>query len=113
MISALMLERLVLLAVHAVIVNFVCMIHGEKTRPRLLPCTKQTAATCRYIFKCHTLCSGERERVKSFLVVYVLFFFFFFFRGAFSVVRRCVKKSSGQEYAAKIINTKKLSARGM
>ncbi|CAB1338127.1 unnamed protein product, partial [Coregonus sp. 'balchen'] len=33
------------------------------------------------------------------------------FRGAFSVVRRCVKKSSGQEFAAKIINTKKLSAR--
>uniref|UniRef100_A0A8C0XUM5 calcium/calmodulin-dependent protein kinase n=1 Tax=Cyprinus carpio carpio TaxID=630221 RepID=A0A8C0XUM5_CYPCA len=32
-------------------------------------------------------------------------------KGAFSVVRRCVKISSGQEYAAKIINTKKLSAR--
>ncbi|XP_051240623.1 calcium/calmodulin-dependent protein kinase type II delta 2 chain isoform X8 [Dicentrarchus labrax] len=32
-------------------------------------------------------------------------------KGAFSVVRRCIKISSGQEYAAKIINTKKLSAR--
>uniref|UniRef100_A0A8D2IYB1 Calcium/calmodulin dependent protein kinase II alpha n=1 Tax=Varanus komodoensis TaxID=61221 RepID=A0A8D2IYB1_VARKO len=32
-------------------------------------------------------------------------------KGAFSIVRRCVKVLSGQEYAAKIINTKKLSAR--
>ncbi|XP_046419943.1 calcium/calmodulin-dependent protein kinase II isoform X9 [Neodiprion pinetum] len=32
-------------------------------------------------------------------------------KGAFSVVRRCVQKSSGLEFAAKIINTKKLSAR--
>ncbi|XP_039677694.1 calcium/calmodulin-dependent protein kinase type II delta 1 chain isoform X5 [Perca fluviatilis] len=32
-------------------------------------------------------------------------------KGAFSVVRRCLKISTGQEYAAKIINTKKLSAR--
>uniref|UniRef100_A0A8C4VM93 calcium/calmodulin-dependent protein kinase n=1 Tax=Gopherus evgoodei TaxID=1825980 RepID=A0A8C4VM93_9SAUR len=45
-------------------------------------------------------------------------FFFFFLsfplcRGAFSVVRRCVKLCTGHEYAAKIINTKKLSARGM
>ncbi|XP_004386169.1 calcium/calmodulin-dependent protein kinase type II subunit beta [Trichechus manatus latirostris] len=33
------------------------------------------------------------------------------YRGAFSVVRRCVKLCTGHEYAAKIINTKKLSAR--
>uniref|UniRef100_A0A3Q2H701 calcium/calmodulin-dependent protein kinase n=1 Tax=Equus caballus TaxID=9796 RepID=A0A3Q2H701_HORSE len=32
-------------------------------------------------------------------------------KGAFSVVRRCVKLCTGHEYAAKIINTKKLSAR--
>ncbi|XP_024938225.1 calcium/calmodulin-dependent protein kinase type II alpha chain isoform X21 [Cephus cinctus] len=32
-------------------------------------------------------------------------------KGAFSVVRRCVQKSSGLEFAAKIINTKKLSTR--
>uniref|UniRef100_A0A672NPE7 calcium/calmodulin-dependent protein kinase n=1 Tax=Sinocyclocheilus grahami TaxID=75366 RepID=A0A672NPE7_SINGR len=37
--------------------------------------------------------------------------FFLIYRGAFSVVRRCLKISTGQEYAAKIINTKKLSAR--
>lgn len=35
-----------------------------------------------------------------------------FHRGAFSVVRRCMKISTGHEFAAKIINTKKLSARG-
>nr|XP_014334800.1 PREDICTED: calcium/calmodulin-dependent protein kinase type II subunit beta [Bos mutus] len=34
-----------------------------------------------------------------------------FAAGAFSVVRRCVKLCTGHEYAAKIINTKKLSAR--
>ncbi|KAK9395393.1 RNA-binding protein 14-like [Crotalus adamanteus] len=33
-------------------------------------------------------------------------------KGAFSVVQRCVKKTSSQEFAAKIINTKKLSERG-
>uniref|UniRef100_A0A4W3HGN1 calcium/calmodulin-dependent protein kinase n=1 Tax=Callorhinchus milii TaxID=7868 RepID=A0A4W3HGN1_CALMI len=32
-------------------------------------------------------------------------------KGAFSVVKRCVKTLIGQDYAAKIINTKKLSAR--
>uniref|UniRef100_A0A8C6T4C9 Protein kinase domain-containing protein n=1 Tax=Neogobius melanostomus TaxID=47308 RepID=A0A8C6T4C9_9GOBI len=32
-------------------------------------------------------------------------------KGAFSIVRRCAKVHTGQEYAAKIINTKKLSAR--
>ncbi|KAF3815529.1 hypothetical protein GH733_016482 [Mirounga leonina] len=34
-------------------------------------------------------------------------------KGAFSVVRRCMKIPTGQEYAAKIINTKKLSARDL
>ncbi|PWA16037.1 hypothetical protein CCH79_00018743, partial [Gambusia affinis] len=33
-------------------------------------------------------------------------------KGAFSIVKRCMKISTGHEYAAKIINTKKLSARG-
>uniref|UniRef100_A0A8K9UQ91 calcium/calmodulin-dependent protein kinase n=1 Tax=Oncorhynchus mykiss TaxID=8022 RepID=A0A8K9UQ91_ONCMY len=33
------------------------------------------------------------------------------YTGAFSVVKRCLRISSGQEFAAKIINTKKLSAR--
>ncbi|XP_063984784.1 calcium/calmodulin-dependent protein kinase type II alpha chain isoform X20 [Diachasmimorpha longicaudata] len=32
-------------------------------------------------------------------------------KGAFSVVRRCVQKSTGLEFAAKVINTKKLSQR--
>ncbi|XP_041118725.1 calcium/calmodulin-dependent protein kinase type II delta chain isoform X11 [Polyodon spathula] len=32
-------------------------------------------------------------------------------KGAFSVVKKCLKISTGQEFAAKIINTKKLSAR--
>ncbi|XP_011500180.1 PREDICTED: calcium/calmodulin-dependent protein kinase type II alpha chain isoform X2 [Ceratosolen solmsi marchali] len=32
-------------------------------------------------------------------------------KGAFSVVRRCVQKSTNNEFAAKIINTKKLSTR--
>lgn len=44
--------------------------------------------------------------------LFFLSFFSAFYRGAFSVVRRCVKLCTGQEYAAKIINTKKLSARG-
>jgi hypothetical protein len=43
---------------------------------------------------------------------YMLTFVFIFVRGAFSIVRRCIQKSSAQEFAAKIINTKKLSTRG-
>lgn len=37
---------------------------------------------------------------------------FIFRRGAFSIVKRCVQKSTGLEFAAKIINTKKLTTRG-
>ena len=44
--------------------------------------------------------------------IYLLIVFFLCFRGAFSIVRRCIQKSTAQEFAAKIINTKKLSARG-
>lgn len=40
------------------------------------------------------------------------FFLFFSRRGAFSIVKRCVQKSTGLEFAAKIINTKKLTSRG-
>ncbi|CAH8430218.1 unnamed protein product [Dicrocoelium dendriticum] len=34
-------------------------------------------------------------------------------RGAFSIVRRCIQLSTGLEFASKIINTKRLSARDM
>lgn len=50
---------------------------------------------------------------KECIYDYYWFFFFLFSRGAFSIVRRCIQKSSGQEFAAKIINTKKLSTRGI
>lgn len=55
---------------------------------------------------CYAHSSLQKEKVNKHFYVCIQF------RGAFSVVRRCVKISSGQEYAAKIINTKKLSARG-
>ena len=35
----------------------------------------------------------------------------FIIRGAFSVVKRCVQKATSLEFAAKIINTKKLTSR--
>lgn len=41
-----------------------------------------------------------------------IFIFLFCCSGAFSIVKRCVQKSTGLEFAAKIINTKKLATRG-
>jgi len=43
----------------------------------------------------------------------ITYWVLFYFRGAFSIVRKCIQKSTGQEFAAKVINTKKLSTRGM
>uniref|UniRef100_A0A673XPB2 calcium/calmodulin-dependent protein kinase n=1 Tax=Salmo trutta TaxID=8032 RepID=A0A673XPB2_SALTR len=48
---------------------------------------------------------------QCYMISNTCFYLLLFPRGAFSVVRRCVKLCTGQEYAAKIINTKKLSAR--
>uniref|UniRef100_A0A8C6L1I1 calcium/calmodulin-dependent protein kinase n=1 Tax=Nothobranchius furzeri TaxID=105023 RepID=A0A8C6L1I1_NOTFU len=64
-------------------------------------------------------CSGTHEPIGGGSIQLTLFIlmclligsFCFVSRGAFSVVRRCVKVLLGQEFAAKIINTKKLSAR--
>lgn len=53
--------------------------------------------------------------IFQFLILIIFFLslnFLSFCRGAFSVVRRCVQKSTCLEFAAKIINTKKLSSRG-
>lgn len=57
-------------------------------------------------------CSGILHRTRVSTKSSTPAFASVFHRGAFSVVRRCVKLCTGQEYAAKIINTKKLSARG-
>lgn len=36
----------------------------------------------------------------------------FYIRGAFSIVKKCVHKESGKQFAAKIINKRRLTARG-
>uniref|UniRef100_A0A4W5PKW3 calcium/calmodulin-dependent protein kinase n=1 Tax=Hucho hucho TaxID=62062 RepID=A0A4W5PKW3_9TELE len=58
----------------------------------------------------------QLQRLRTKHLLYVLTYskyesLAYYYEGAFSVVRRCVKLCTGQEYAAKIINTKKLSAR--
>lgn len=35
-----------------------------------------------------------------------------YYRGAFSIVKRCVHRKSNEQYAAKIINKRRLSTRG-
>lgn len=52
------------------------------------------------------LTSNSHQTQKYFLIT------IFPCRGAFSIVKRCVQKSTGLEFAAKIINTKKLTTRG-
>lgn len=46
-----------------------------------------------------------------YVVVFRSFLVLLLCRGAFSIVKRCVQKSSSLEFAAKIINTKKLTTR--
>lgn len=36
----------------------------------------------------------------------------YFHRGAFSIVKRCIQIETGKQFAAKIINKKRLTARG-
>jgi hypothetical protein len=66
-----------------------------------------------------SFCGAPRVKLHD-LSSYLCCLFAFFFlhicsslnRGAFSIVKRCVQKSTGLEFAAKIINTKKLTSRG-
>lgn len=92
----------------------VCVFVSEWKTDKIVSIHKQTTATCMDAVSNVTLCICLREKERMSMWNWIDFWLFMFFllRGAFSVVRRCVKKSSGQEYAAKIINTKKLSARG-
>ena len=39
-------------------------------------------------------------------------FFFFFHRGRFAVVKRCIRKSTGEEFAAKFIRKARAGRRG-
>uniref|UniRef100_A0A674NDJ5 calcium/calmodulin-dependent protein kinase n=1 Tax=Takifugu rubripes TaxID=31033 RepID=A0A674NDJ5_TAKRU len=67
--------------------------------PKLLP---QTAVLRAHLNMAATTCTRFTDEYQMYEELG---------KGAFSVVRRCMKISTGQEYAAKIINTKKLSAR--
>uniref|UniRef100_A0A8C1XKU6 calcium/calmodulin-dependent protein kinase n=1 Tax=Cyprinus carpio TaxID=7962 RepID=A0A8C1XKU6_CYPCA len=89
--------------------------HGQTTMENRSCVTLEALSLCLHhgtdsaLHAICSICSASGPRAHFFSLT--VFSFSLFFRGAFSVVRRCVKISSGQEYAAKIINTKKLSAR--
>lgn len=49
---------------------------------------------------------------KIIIMINILLFLFFldFFRGPFSIVRRCVHRESGQQFAVKIVDVAKFTA---
>lgn len=81
------------------------MIYFVSSPSRVAACTNPISISCRAI-NLHNIVT------QIVLDTRITRICLCFSRGAFSVVRKCVQKHTGLEFAAKIINTKKLSARG-